>query len=1026
MTNWKSIHPDFTPELQKEWEEKGFSYEKCKRWIDTGLISPTADVDFAKWLRDDLHSSPEWFSYYHDNDDKLRNLKFKYFQKRIGVYEEKNYAKRIINDSTLSLWEKTQYITNNWVNELNDKGWLRFDPPLKNAEQWLSGWTESSIGKHEARKSPVDWTIERRIIKGSLNLKGFISLRKFECQNNRLTNLDLTDSPNLEKIICPFNDLNKLILFSSNRTSVFDLRYNKLTNLNDILNLNPETVTHLKLNNNEFDQNISDLSHLNKLKLLWIGNEDSPWADHYGGKNNFHDSVIDFPNLKELDYSNNKNKLTTLNLEKCKNLTKLDCSNNQLTNLQLPNQGTKLISLEFGSNKLKDPLFLSSLINLEKLDCSNNELAGELNLEQTTSLKKLICHDNQLTLLKLKKLLELKELFCHNNQLGLGLKDNIGIELPPDSEKLLLERVNISNNEKLNYEAVERSFMKPLPVIVENKIQEVGEAKLKQIIKEKVKIPGNIVDIQCFSTWWNPNCAVVINKIGWYYATRLVVYEPPVKWIDEKLQAEVTEKKFLSEKAKKEEIIGEEKYQEWISGLEKQGSMPEILKVVKISELFSLEMTRDKARELKEKLESDNPALAIYFHTGFSPDEVIERAFLPKEAKDEPDKYLKPMDIIWRKMVGMPNFMPDCYHVAVYLGNERVAHIGSSKFAKDIKFGRIGEKKDLSRARNDHWQDFLHDVDDKLIRYRLLVPFKRPEKIEEHIITATLAEYGAEKYNFLGNNCEHFATLCVYGIPFSIQIDKKFKSLSRKIYLSRKVFLDLDTEIEKYEEKFNEMISDSPEFKKELKKLKNYYKNEVKKIRKGKLSEEKQQELSESELEKRIKKIIKLETIQIFREIILLDNAPEEIKYSIIALWKEISKLNTDKSLLIGNSNAEGELINKEKIKQLVKDLQVIQINWSDDELDQAIINLQKEVDNYCEEIKKDAKEQIERLLQNSDIKVNSLPNLWNGSDDWKEHLQKLEGIRRINEFIEKMKKEIEAKEQGLKNQVEVIYQNKN
>jgi len=43
--------------------------------------------------------------------------------------------------------------------------------------------------------------------------------------------------------------------------------------------------------------------------------------------------------------------------------------------------------------------------------------------------------------------------------------------------------------------------------------------------------------------------------------------------------------------------------------------------------------------------------------------------------------------------------MPYCYHVAVYLGNKRVAHIGSSKF---VKASKLKDNKALLGARSDH------------------------------------------------------------------------------------------------------------------------------------------------------------------------------------------------------------------------------------------------------------------------------------------------------------------------------------
>jgi hypothetical protein len=49
MTDWKGIHLDFTFELQKEWESKGFSYKECKEWIDVGM--KTTEADFCAWLR---------------------------------------------------------------------------------------------------------------------------------------------------------------------------------------------------------------------------------------------------------------------------------------------------------------------------------------------------------------------------------------------------------------------------------------------------------------------------------------------------------------------------------------------------------------------------------------------------------------------------------------------------------------------------------------------------------------------------------------------------------------------------------------------------------------------------------------------------------------------------------------------------------------------------------------------------------------------------------------------------------------
>ena|SRR6266508_4748671 len=80
----------------------------------------------------------------------------------------------------------------------------------------------------------------------------------------------------------------------------------------------------------------------------------------------------------------------------------------------------------------------------------------------------------------------------------------------------------------------------------------------------------------------------------------------------------------------------------------------------------------------------------------------------------------------------------------------------------------------------------MNQKTDKLIRYHPIIPFKKPEIIQEQLTKAILAEYGAEEYSFLGNNCEHFATLVVCGMPFSTQADK-FKLLFGNIDLEKEI-----------------------------------------------------------------------------------------------------------------------------------------------------------------------------------------------------------------------------------------------
>ncbi|CAI2194573.1 6844_t:CDS:1, partial [Funneliformis geosporum] len=255
-------------------------------------------------------------------------------------------------------------------------------------------------------------------------------------------------------------------------------------------------------------------------------------------------------------------------------------------------------------------------------------------------------------------------------------------------------------------------------------------------------------------------------------------------------------------------------------------------------------------KKIKEGLNGDNPILTIYpYNIGFSPNEIMKKIVLPVEkekVKKHPDEYLKPTNLIWRTMN-----LPGCYHVAIYLGDTRVAHIGSSKF---VKASKIKDNKKLLGARIDYWQDFLRDTN-KLIRYHLIIPFKRPEKIKEHITKAILAECGSKDYSFLGNNCEHFATFCVCGIPFSTQSDKV------KLFFN-KVYLDLVKETNESNWKFDKM-NNSEMFEEEIEKIRSGRSKEIKKLKsQTKITIEEERKITKLKAELRNLEEFKLKTLQ--------------------------------------------------------------------------------------------------------------------------------------------------------------------
>ena len=119
-----------------------------------------------------------------------------------------------------------------------------------------------------------------------------------------------------------------------------------------------------------------------------------------------------FTALTELDCSNNQ--LTTLDLDKNTALVRLDCGINQLTKLDL-SKNTALAQLYCSGNGLTT-LNVSKNTVLAGLHCEDNQLTT-LDLSNCTALTYLDCSRNQLTKLDLSKNTALLRLYCDNNQL---------------------------------------------------------------------------------------------------------------------------------------------------------------------------------------------------------------------------------------------------------------------------------------------------------------------------------------------------------------------------------------------------------------------------------------------------------------------------------------------------------------------------------------------------------------------------------------------------------------------------------
>lgn len=259
-----------------------------------------------------------------------------------------------------------------------------------------------------------------------------------------------------------------------------------------------------------------------------------------------------------------------------------------------------------------------------------------------------------------------------------------------------------------------------------------------------IGIPGRIQQANFFSSWWNNNLIIIISGEG-SYSVNLIVYEIPMKTGD---PAGGSLDKF------------------WITSC---------------SYLYSDDDgAKKRVKDLESTLKGENPILyrrppssTVYYSTDYSSSSFparyengeVKRIELPYySAKDDPDKYIKPLDIVKRindRMV----------HTCVYLGNRKIAH---------AKGGNTVEI--------DSWSGFF-DVNigstNKLLSYHPVIAFKKPEKIIEHVAKTVegRTNYFCVKGNFGidRNNCESFANRCVLGLNFSELADKRGGKSSRSI-----------------------------------------------------------------------------------------------------------------------------------------------------------------------------------------------------------------------------------------------------
>lgn len=228
----------------------------------------------------------------------------------------------------------------------------------------------------------------------TLNVSGCTDLVRLYCEACPLSALDISMLPNLEDLGCAFGNIPSLDVSQNKKLKTLDCTGNPITKL-DVsmlpelctLQCGGQNLTEVKLNNPKMQELNCSLSPVSELDFSMMYDLVSLniWSCKLSG-------ALDLSNRSQLTTLNcSENQLTSLNLQGCTSLTDLGCASNQLTELDI-SSCNKLISLGCGGNQLTE-LDISNCNQLKALYCGYN-LLTELHVTHCKNLEELYCQAN--------------------------------------------------------------------------------------------------------------------------------------------------------------------------------------------------------------------------------------------------------------------------------------------------------------------------------------------------------------------------------------------------------------------------------------------------------------------------------------------------------------------------------------------------------------------------------------------------------------------------------------------------------
>lgn len=275
----------------------------------------------------------------------------------------------------------------------------------------------------------------------SIDISHAPSLAVLTAYSNELTELDVTNNPNLAQVSCAKNKIAKVNFSQSAKMQVVELSENNLTSLD--LSACEELKAVFAMNNEISSLTLPETS---QMEMLIVSNNNLTSIDLRANRN-----------LSQFVCEGNR--IESLNLADLRKLYLLSCGSNKLKTLDLRNN-TALKVLRYENNDDLEPIDLSNLVNLYQLYCGTKKLT-ELDVTHMPAIYELDCSEASLTKLLIPKENILHLVSCYSNKLDeqtiRGLVDRLCDRYKVNTEEFeagSLYAINTSNSEEGNFVSV--------------------------------------------------------------------------------------------------------------------------------------------------------------------------------------------------------------------------------------------------------------------------------------------------------------------------------------------------------------------------------------------------------------------------------------------------------------------------------------------------------------------------------------------------------------------------------------------